>query len=566
MIVSAVRAARTWCARLGVLAAVLVVLSPAPAHAVMQKGGAVIPVEKGGGTCNGNASICINGNEVAEGGDPADPIDAVATATISQETFSPLCELTFKVVARGASYLNTFGWYAVQRDANGDALAPLLGDLHVFLGCDDPIGAEKTLSIPKGTTEIGFFLANNGGTCVTASPDPLGPVLTAQPSNLFFSQRAFNSDGDGQIHLLVWQSHANPNAFYFGWEDLSGGGDNDFEDLMTYVTGIQCAGGGEPCQVDGEQGVCADGVMQCRDGELTCVATQTKSDEACNGLDDNCSGEVDEGDDLCPKDEICVRGRCEPKCGTGEFRCGAEETCVEGVCIEADCAKKKCDAGSVCRGGKCVAPCDGVTCPYGQACRSGVCVDVCAGVECDPGFVCEARASTDTDAVVGVCTSCDCRGCDDGQSCVDHLCVTDSCANQTCDAGAHCVDADCVDNCQDATCPAGQICEAGACIKDPTSGSGGAAGDGAGGNGTGNDGGIVFDPGNDGGSNAEGGAQPGSGDGLGNDKVAIEAKGCSCSTPGGNASALGTLGFVGLLLGAARRRARRRRSAHATRA
>jgi MYXO-CTERM domain-containing protein len=566
MIASAVRACRTWCARLSVLAVVLLSFSPAPAGAqVMQtNGGGVIPKQPGT-TCVSNATICINGNEVVEGG--AGDIDAIATATISQETFSPLCELTFKVVARGAGYQNTFGWYAVQRDAAGKALAPMLSDLHVFLGCPDAIGTEKTLSIPKGTTEIGFFLANDESTCVTTTPDPLGPVLTKQPSNLFFSQRDFNSDASGMIHLLVWQSHANPNGFYFGWEDLSGGGDNDFEDLMTYVTGIQCAGGGDPCQIDGEQGVCADGVTQCRDGELTCVANQTKSDEVCNGLDDDCSGEVDDADDLCPKDEICVRGRCEPKCGTGEFRCGADETCVEGVCIEADCAKKKCDAGSVCRGGKCVAPCDGVACPYGQACRSGVCVDVCVGVECDPGFVCEARASTDTDAVVGVCTSCDCRGCDDGQSCVDHLCVTDSCANQTCDAGAHCVDGDCIDNCKDATCPAGQICDAGACIKDPTSGGGGASGNGEGGNGaTGNDGGIVIDPGNDGGSDAAGGVSPGSDDGLGNDKVAIEAKGCSCSTPGGNASALGTLGLVGLLLGAARRRARRRRSTDVTRA
>jgi hypothetical protein len=561
MIASSVRASRSWCACLSVLAALFLSLSPAPAKAeVMQTGGEVIPQQVAGTSCESNATNCINGNELAEGGDPMDTIDAVATATISQETFSPLCELTFKVVARGAGYRNTFGWYAVKRDAQGQALAPMLSDLHVFLGCDDDIGVEKTLDIPKGTTEIGFFLANDEYTCVSTAADPLGPVLTAQPENLFFSQRAFNSDGDGLIHLLVWQSHANPNAFYFGWEDLKGGGDNDFEDLLTYVTGIQCAGGGEPCKVEGEQGVCADGVMQCRDGELTCVPTQTKSDEACNGLDDDCSGEVDDGDDLCPKQEICVRGRCEPRCGTGEFRCGSDETCVEGVCIETDCAKKQCDAGSVCRGGKCVAPCDDVTCPYGQSCRAGVCVDVCEGVQCDPGFACEPRASSNGDSVVGVCSSCDCRGCDSGQSCVEHLCLADSCANQTCDAGAHCVDGDCVDNCDGASCPAGQICEAGSCIRDPNAGGGGAGNDGGNGNGngaTGNDGGIDFDPDNEAGNDA-GGAHHGSGN-VGGDKVAIEAKGCSCSTPGRNASALGTLALVGLLLGAAQRRARRRR-------
>src|SRR5690242_8983413 len=82
-------------------------LSAMPAAAVMQTGGQVIPVQTGS-ACNNNASICINENEVAEGG--TGDIDGVATATISQETFNPLCELTFRVVGRGASYQNTFGW------------------------------------------------------------------------------------------------------------------------------------------------------------------------------------------------------------------------------------------------------------------------------------------------------------------------------------------------------------------------------------------------------------------------------------------------------------------------
>ena len=210
MTVAAVRVYRTWVAGLGLLLACAFTFMTTTASAqVMQTGGAVIP-KQSGNTCNGNASNCINGNETLEGG--AGDIDAIATATISQETFSPLCELTFRVVARGASYKNTFGWYEVKRDADGKALTPMLADLHVFLGCADAIASEKTLTIPKGISEIGFFLANDKGSCVTTQDDPLGATLTAQPSNLFFSQRQFNSDGDGLIHLLVWQSRANPNA------------------------------------------------------------------------------------------------------------------------------------------------------------------------------------------------------------------------------------------------------------------------------------------------------------------------------------------------------------------
>jgi MYXO-CTERM domain-containing protein len=533
---------RLWSAAAGLLLAAACALSTPPARAeVMQTNGDVIPKQPGSG-CNSNASICINGNEATEGG--AGDIDAVDTATISQETFSPLCELTFRVVARGADFKNTFGWYPVKRDASGGALAPALGDLHVFLGCNDLIGVEKTLAIPKDVAEIGFFLANNGTGCVATEPDPLGPTLTAQPTNLFFSQRAFNSDGDGLIHLLVWQSRANPNAFYFGWEDQSGGGDNDFEDLLTYVTGIQCAGGGEPCLADGK-GACADGIMQCQDGELVCVPTQGPSDEQCNAIDDDCNGETDEGDDLCPKGKICVKGRCEPPCGTGEFRCSGDMVCVSGVCVAKSCADVECPSGSICRDGACVAPCDDVVCPYAATCRNGVCVNVCEGVDCDPGFVCEPRASSDGETVVGVCTSCDCRGCGDGQSCVDHLCIDNACQNQTCDVGRHCVAGECLDDCAGAQCPTGQLCRTGACIDDPNAGSGGAAGGADGGAGD-DGGGIIIDP-NPTGGGVTGGAANGQGGGAASDGKQLEVVGCGCAVPGEGRSK-GLYLLVGLAL------------------
>lgn len=542
------------------LLAVAILALALPAHSVDQVGGGPIPHQVPGTSCASNASNCINSNEEMEGGEG--DIDAVETATISQETFTPLCELTFKVVARGADYRNTFGWYAVKRDDEGEPIAPELSDLHVFLDCNDAVGTEKTLIIPKDVSEIGFFLANKGNSCVAKvdPPDPLGATLAEQPTNLFFSQRAFNSDSvpnsDGKIHLLVWQGRANANAFYFGWEDQNNGGDNDFEDLMTYVTGIQCAGGGDACEVEGEQGVCADGVTQCRDGELQCVATQGKGTEACNGLDDDCDGDTDEGDDLCDPGDICVKGRCQPPCGTGEFRCMKGETCVQGVCIETACAEIDCDAGEVCRDGECVAACAGVVCPYGATCRAGVCVDVCEGVECDAGFVCEVRESSEGGTFVGVCSSCDCRGCGDGQSCVDHLCVENACKDQTCDEGTRCVAGECVDNCADAKCPAGQICEAGGCIADPNGGGGdgaGGAGDGRGGE---DGGGIIIEPGGPG----SGGTGNGSDDGgVGGSSNYVEAKGCSCETPGTARSSAASLAMLGLLLSAGVARARRKR-------
>jgi MYXO-CTERM domain-containing protein len=441
------------------LAACSMLLWAVPSRALAQR---VVMPRLNGTACPGNVEVCINTNETQEGG--AGDIDALATATVAQETFSPQCQLTFRVVARGAGYKSTFGWYQVVRDAMGAPQAPALSGLHVFLGCDDAVGAEKTLTIPPGVQEIGFFLANDAYNCVATQPDPLGPTLTAQPQNLFLSQGAFNSDGDGRVHLLVWQSHANPEAFYFGWEDQSGGGDNDFDDLLTFVTGIECSGGGEPCLAAG-QGVCADGVQQCRDGALTCVPTQTARAETCNALDDDCNGATDDGD-LCPPFQLCIRGNCEPRCSAGEFPCLGDDECVDGVCMDPACVAVQCPARSLCDQGNCVQACGGVVCPFGQGCRDGVCVDVCAGVACDEGTACEARASADGKTVIGVCSSCDCRGCGDGNSCVAHLCLADACMGVLCGAGEHCDAGQCVPNCAGAVCPIGELCSAGACVPD----------------------------------------------------------------------------------------------------
>lgn len=545
----------TLCATLGLALSGLV--GSEPALALTQPGGTLIP-KPNSNSCPGDPGVCINQNEKQHGG--TGDIDAVMTATISQETFSPQCQLSFTVLARGALFLNTFGWYAVRRDSAGNAIEPQLSELHVFLGCDDPVGTQKTLSIPTGVSEIGFFLANDDESCVMTAPDPLGPVLTDLPSNLFFSQRSFNSDGDGLIHLLVWQSRAVPNAFYFGWEDSSGGGDNDFDDLLTSVSGIQCAGGGEPCQAQGSKGACADGVMQCRDGVLACVATRGPHDEECNGLDDDCDGHVDQGDDLCQPSEVCVRGHCEPRCGTGEFRCTAGEVCADGVCLPADCADKSCASGSVCVDGQCRAPCDGVTCPYAQACRDGVCVDVCQDLKCDPGFVCEPRKGSAEQGLVGVCTSCDCRGCDAGQSCENHACVAAACAGKLCGPAQHCEAGACIDDCAGAVCPSGQVCDAGTCIKDTKGAAGGAGGA----TGTAGSGGssvvIVINPGMAAGG-ASAGAPVGAGAGTGQlvsgDQTATPANGCGCQTPGAstNTAASALFGLFGVALMRGQRRA-----------
>src|SRR5206468_772541 len=53
-------------------------------------------------------------------------------------------------------------------------------------------------------------------------------------------------------------------------------------------------GGGAACAT-GQPGVCSAGTTSCTNGSLVCNQNVQPSAEACNGLDDDCDGAVDEG-------------------------------------------------------------------------------------------------------------------------------------------------------------------------------------------------------------------------------------------------------------------------------
>lgn len=525
-----------------VAALAAVSLSSSVAHALQQPNGTTIPVLDGSvTTCSDkNVQMCLNQEE----GGPT--INAQAAAAVLPETFNPTCGLTFKVIARGAGYLNTFGWY--NKNPNGK---PADSDLHAFLLCNDAPGTTKTLSIQNDPAylggEIGFFMASPegvSGNCPQFNPGG-GPV-PGTVGHVYYSERKYNPDNVGAnstIHLIIWDSVTHKDSFYFGWEDLLAGGDNDFDDLLTRVEGITCSGGGAPCDT-GKLGKCADGTMQCVNGTLTCVQNQQPTAETCNARDDDCDGTPDNGD-LCPTGLVCDRGKCVPKCGTGEFACAPSLVCSSaGLCVDPKCETVTCNPGEVCVGGKCQAPCDGVACPFGQVCREGACVDPCDGLTCDQNYVC----------VAGVCTlKCSCKGCDANQSCDQSTekCADTGCVPNPCGAGQHCVAGSCVDDCAGATCPVGQTCQAGQCVDAPDAGAGGGSG------GLLSDGGLAGNAGS-GGSAASGGGGTSGGAPSKGSAVAGDDSGCGCRVAGRGMA----LGWLALAAAAALAFARRRRRAH----
>jgi len=535
-------------------------LASRSASAVTQPSGVVVPVlDPTVLTCaDRNVQMCLNESEGGPG-----IIDAHTDALIAPETFQPTCNLTFKPIVKGGYNNAGFGWYNVKPDpANpGKFLKPLQTELHgmLFLNTHQQTGAQlagQSASLDLAAEraagryaggQIGFFLASGPYTF-----DADTRALTGTINELFFTQHELNP-GSGAaepyVQVLTWQSIKHPQSFYFGWEDQTASlaSDNDFDDLVFLVGGIQCSGSGDACDT-GALGVCAAGIKQCQKGQVVCVPSAKSSAEQCNALDDDCDGMVDDGDDLCPQGKVCDRGRCVPKCSTGEFRCAADTVCsTRGVCVEKACAEKICPAGQVCNGGECVDGCSGVVCPFGEVCRAGGCVNPCRGVMCDDGYAC----------VLGACQSCECTACAAGKVCSQNVCVDTGCDALSCAAGQHCVMGGCVDDCQGSACPSGQLCMTGECVADPNApGSGGGSG--------GSDpGSVPLGPLMSGGSGSGAGNVAGGGGASTPPQASspgttatggeAAAKGCGCAVPrrgdsGSTApmSLLALLGFLGL--------------------
>ncbi len=61
-----------------------------------------------------------------------------------------------------------------------------------------------------------------------------------------------------------------------------------------------------PCLLGGQQGICREGEEQCVAGAHKCVKVNSAQTEVCNGKDDDCDGEVDKAG-LCTGGALCCR-------------------------------------------------------------------------------------------------------------------------------------------------------------------------------------------------------------------------------------------------------------------
>ncbi len=234
------------------------------------------------------------------------------------------------------------------------------------------------------------------------------------------------------------------------------------------IVGGGCTGAGMPCTVPGQMGACGMGVTICAGMGTTCQQVNRPRARACNGFDNDCDGMIDEGNDLCPTNQVCDRGQCVERCQP-ELGCLTGRSCSDrGTCVETSCLNVTCPAGQRCADGRCLGVCDGVTCPWAQSCRAGRCVNPCADLVCDGRDVCDddPRSTTFGQCVAG----CQCRPCAAGQTCQpDGHCTVDACTGVTCPTGAHCEAGTCRDSCEvgpdTRLCPAGEVCRLRECVS-----------------------------------------------------------------------------------------------------
>jgi hypothetical protein len=475
-------------------------------------------------------------------------LDPLAEASTTPETFHPACPLTFDLLSRGtALFKNTFGWY------NVTGQAPALTDLHVMQDCSTPVGQSAVLDLAAEPAyaggDVGFFLISpeshtQKGTCAGGNCCASVARATSGEGYVYFSEHKYNPDFVGAasyIHLLVYQSHLAQEKFYFAWEDTFNSSSGNFTDFVSGVSGIQCSGGGALCDT-GKKGVCALGVSQCTMGLLGCAEIFQPGAEQCNGLDDDCDGQIDNGA-TCPPDQVCRNGACVPHCNNSEFPCTGNSECDtgSGLCVDPACKTKTCAPGEVCSAGVCRTPCQGVVCPHGQECIGDACLDLCKGVACATGQVCREGKC------FGGCNSCDGVSCDAPLKCqaASGQCADPSCAGG-CPGGTFCAGGQCQDACSGATCPPGQTCSAGEC-KGSQGGTGGFPGFGGSGGGTGSS------SSGSGAAGTGGGAQGGGGAGGSGDT----SSGCGCAAAAPRSNTALAMAGLALLAPGWRRKGRK---------
>ena len=256
-----------------------------------------------------------------------------------------------------------------------------------------------------------------------------------------------------------------------------------------------------PCENSNEFGLCQGKRLCTEDGLTTCDAL-LPAPEICNGLDDDCDADTDEGEvvddvylSLCDDGNPCTTDKCiggsgceyvaltEGECMDGN-PCTVADHCGDGVCVgdpvECDddnpCTDNLCTETGGCEYPPAAGECDdGDPCTLGDHCAQGQCLGESVNCQCqqdadcaalEDGDLCNGTLYCNLEAVPYLCAvvpdtevSCDPPEGPDAP-CFAAQCdpATGKCSNIPANQGKPCEDGDlCTlgDTCADGLCAAG---------------------------------------------------------------------------------------------------------------
>jgi hypothetical protein len=254
---------------------------------------------------------------------------------------------------------------------------------------------------------------------ITDGQDPCPPASTCvddecKPSSCGESSEICDDGIDNDCDHRVDEHNASIKDIDCDGEDDDCDGKVD-EDIKAEPE--SCDGRDNNCNEETDEGFDQDddGFFVCgksgdwkteQDCEDTSKAAHPGGREVCDGLDNDCDGDPDEGS-LCPADQLCLRGSCTRRsCALPDSGvvCSSSQTCVNGECEEKDCSIA-CKDNQFCD--KATNTCadlpqphkNGDSCMVDTDCASSVCIDAAAfklGPSA-PKRVCGAACCVDSD-------------------------------------------------------------------------------------------------------------------------------------------------------------------------